>query len=839
LLVLAHQALPEGSVRRVTGVVRNALALVLALGALLFAAEQARLALYPQLGGFPVFGAASAPASVMAPAPPLPAPQAPGEIQITDSRINRAELERDAVEPVLDKVQVTGSRISMYDLVSLVPEDARLQAGPGQPQWRWTTHRLHWSGPVLPDETFHLLLSPPWMTSLVRWLTIGLLGWLLWLLTGFFRAGGSRPARASARHAALLVAGLCAPLALPAAADTTPDPKLLDELRARLLDGPECADHCAALGAVRLQVGPDTLVIEQEWHLQAALAVPLVHEAHAQWMPASVRVDGAPVEQLTGLSEPMLVLQPGVHTVRLEGPLAGLDGLRLRFPLEPHAVRVQAEGWTVAGVGRGRVLGREVQLARQPTADEAPGEAPERSTLSQGPLPPFGVVERSFWLDREWQLTTTATRWDDAQGVVTLRIPLLPGEQVLDESLVVEDGVAVVTLSAEAKQVSWNSRIEPAGELVLQAPEFDRYAESWAFTVSPIWHAAFEGLPQTQPRILTDFWAFRFDPRPGETLALAVGRPAAVEGATLAIDEVNVHERIGRRQRDVSLHAVLRSTLGTEHRLRLPTDATLRSVSLDGRTVYLQPVDGVLSLPVTPGDHRLGLELTRPHGSALTVRATPFDLEADSANITRVVEMPADRWILAAWGPGIGPAILYWSVLAVVLLAAWVLSRIPLTPLKFHHWVLLGIGFSLFAWPVMVLVAAWLLTLGAVAKWPPPRRDDFFNLRQVALVVFSGVVLLSLVGAIPGSLLSRPDMQIAGPGSAGNVLQWFVDRSDGLVPVQHVLSLPMWAYKVVILAWALWLSLALVRWIRWAWEAVSAHGLWRGKVKQKPKADPA
>ncbi|MDX1381969.1 MAG: hypothetical protein R3233_12650, partial [Xanthomonadales bacterium] len=124
LLVLAHQALPEGSVRRVTGVVRNALALVLALGALLFAAEQARLALYPQLGGFPVFGATSAPASVMAPAPPPAVPAASDEIQIIEHRLSRTEV--DAAEPALEKVQVTGSRISMYELVSLVPEDARL-----------------------------------------------------------------------------------------------------------------------------------------------------------------------------------------------------------------------------------------------------------------------------------------------------------------------------------------------------------------------------------------------------------------------------------------------------------------------------------------------------------------------------------------------------------------------------------------------------------------------------------------------------------------------------------------------------------------------------------------
>jgi len=40
---------------------------------------------------------------------------------------------------------------------------------------------------------------------------------------------------------------------------------------------------------------------------------------------------------------------------------------------------------------------------------------------------------------------------------------------------------------------------------------------------------------------------------------------------------------------------------------------------------------------------------------------------------------------------------------------------------------------------------------------------------------------------------------------------------------------PMWIYKVLILAWALWLSFALLRWLPWAWREFVADGLWRPK----------
>jgi hypothetical protein len=42
-----------------------------------------------------------------------------------------------------------------------------------------------------------------------------------------------------------------------------------------------------------------------------------------------------------------------------------------------------------------------------------------------------------------------------------------------------------------------------------------------------------------------------------------------------------------------------------------------------------------------------------------------------------------------------------------------------------------------------------------------------------------------------------------------------------------VVSVSIWYYKAAMLTWALWLSFALVRWVRWAWAAFSAPELWR------------
>ena len=43
--------------------------------------------------------------------------------------------------------------------------------------------------------------------------------------------------------------------------------------------------------------------------------------------------------------------------------------------------------------------------------------------------------------------------------------------------------------------------------------------------------------------------------------------------------------------------------------------------------------------------------------------------------------------------------------------------------------------------------------------------------------------------------------------------------------------------KLAILAWALWLAFALLKWLRWGWDCFSAGGLWKPKPKlEKPAA---
>jgi hypothetical protein len=172
---------------------------------------------------------------------------------------------------------------------------------------------------------------------------------------------------------------------------------------------------------------------------------------------------------------------------------------------------------------------------------------------------------------------------------------------------------------------------------------------------------------------------------------------------------------------------------------------------------------------------------------------------------------------------------LYWSELLVLLLFALILGRLNITPLKSWHWLLLGLGFSTFDWPVLGLVIIWLLACGAREKWRTDTSWWQFNLIQVVIAGLTIVALMSLVSSLPSGLLGSPDMQITGNSSYGNSLNWFADRSDSVLPVASVWSVPMWAYKALILAWALWLSFAMLRWLPWVWQCFSKQGFWRSR----------
>jgi hypothetical protein len=436
-------------------------------------------------------------------------------------------------------------------------------------------------------------------------------------------------------------------------------------------------------------------------------------------------------------------------------------------------------------------------------------------------------VERRLTFDIDWRVRTTVTRVAPESGAFTLSIALLPNESVLSPGIETSGGRATAAFADGENEVEWESRLPSAETLMLAAPAADSpWSEHWVFAVGQIWHAELMGLPSTAPAFPdSSLYTQEYYPRPGETLTVALTRPDAASGDTIAIDTVTYRRETGLRESRSTLELAYRSTRGGEHAITLPEGSALESVSIDGGSVPLELDGRRLGLPVTPGEHTASIAWREPAGVRIWTSASVVDLGSGASNIETTLRLPQDRWVLLAVGPRLGPAILYWPELVALVLGAVVLGRLEWSPLRTHEWLLLGIGLSTFAWPVLALFAAWAFAMssrGRLENLPSRRR---FNALQIALGVLTAAALVALVGSIPLGLLGLPDMHVVSPVSGE--LSWFVVRTAELTPGAGVVSVSQWFYKAAMLAWALWLSFALLRWLPWAWRSFSHGALWQ------------
>jgi hypothetical protein len=833
-LALLLRALPEGRLRYAACIGAVAIFALAVLWTLPFAATQLQYALHPQLEGggqsrivlagyaeqaAQEEGYANAQMKMKQMAPPkvmlqaAPSPASPAQVEETSSDVTAVSL------PAVDAASV-GSRSRQVDTRSVI------QAGAGMPQWnQGNNYRLGWSGPVTTGQSMRLVIAPSWLVRLLRVAMVALLALLLAkLVTTLLLPWRGR--WADWRGGRMVGAALLALALLPHGvhAQSLPSEQLLEQLRNRLTEAPKCAPTCADLAQAQLQVNGDALDVELEAHIGAPVALPLPQADDALQL-LDVAVDGhadAPLTRNAG--QLLLRLDRGVHRVSLHYRIGVADSVSLRFAQRPQRVTFNGQGWSLDGVDDGRALGDSIALHRMRSAGDG------KSLPVAQSFPPYVRLTRRLVLGLDWTIQNVAERIAPQQGGFSTTLPLLPGEHPLGDDALVKDGRINITFNANSNSVSWTSRLDHAAQLALKAPDLGERAEVWEIHAAPMWHLDAKGVPTSASDD-----GLLYQPLPGESLQLAFNQPVAVAGDSLAFDGVQLTSTAGERASETTLNLHARSTRGGEHAIDLPAGAELLGAQRDNQPINLAVRDGKLSLPLLPGPHDYTLRLREPHGVAARTHMPGFALHAPVANISLALQLPQDRWVLWTWGPTAGPAVLYWSQLIVLLLAAWLLARYAPTPLRFHHWLLLGLGFSAFAWSAYALVVLWLILLGLRARGAPAERlnPTTFNLLQFGLAALTLVALAVLISAVPKGLLGLPDMHVAGNDSSAWSLRWFADQSANALPSGGVFSVSLWVYKLAMLAWALWLANALIGWLRWAFDAWTHGGYW---LKREPES---
>ncbi|WP_455205748.1 hypothetical protein [Kaarinaea lacus] len=840
------RVLPSGKLRTVVLLYRNITLLALIIVTIPFFIQQIRTSIYPQTESY--YRVMPTALNMEKPVPAQQAPQpeasrfrqeqkaitgssASGPFDSFDEDYSLADSEqRLRVKKARKKAQ-----LELYD------PNAMLQTGPGLPQWQWNQLHFSWSGPVDQDQQVNITYIGPLGNALLSWSRVLLVTLLIFglLQIRFDRDKGINIASLKSLASILLlgtisVSTLFAP---ESARADIPSKELLQELENRLFAPPECLPQCAGAQTLALELTPNTLSLVLKVNSKESVAIPLPGHA-SQWIPQKVLINQ---QRAAGIIKDRsgtlwLPVTKGQHTITMKGLMPTTETVQLALPLKPHYATVKSAGWEVVGIHDDGTIDNQLQFTR--LSEKGTEKITEFNANS---LPPFVQVQRRLLLGLNWQVETTVQRLSPPGTAVVLQVPLIPGESVTTEGIRVENGNVLVSISANQNRISWASILSMKtddktlrSEITLNAPNNTIWSEVWSLDVSPIWHLEYKGIPVIQHQ-QSNRWLPQWHPWPGEQVTLMLSKPKGVAGQTTTIEFSRLAISPGLRITNATLEIQLRSSQGTQHPLILPENSELLEVTLDNQPIPLRLKERTLMLPVKPGKQFYQIRWQEPHGIATHFDTLAVDISSNSVNHNISLDIPHDRVVLFVGGPTMGPAVLFWGVLIVFLLAAAALARFNhLVPLRYWQWALLSIGLIPISIESAIVVIAWFFIVGLRSRLPHDTSKWKFNLSQLVILGFTFVTIGTLIYAISQGLLGYPNMQVYGNGSNQFALKWYQDINEQILPQAWMVTIPMWTYRVFMLLWALWLAFSIVKWTKWVWASYTTHGYWRS-IEWKPK----
>ena len=843
LLLLASVALlrvvpKSGKLFTVLRAVRLLILLLFAVVLLPFLVEMARDGLFPQLeirnGGYS-----------------QPISPANGNAALRTSRdkpqrrqtSNEADISAEAKSGIVDRLErelATSTSAYAPKTRYIVDPAAIVQTGQGTPSWRWHTTELSWNGPVIQDQSIQLYLLGPRVVLLLRLTGIVFLLLLAWRLLDTGR-GSANPPKPGKRTARLWFVALFTAYTGAATAADFPSPELLEQLTDRLLEQTREAPR-ASIQSIDLNISPEQMTASLHVHALQDTVIPLLMNPNAL-VPLSISIDNASAtHQVFRDQQHMLwlLVPAGLHSVKLTMALIPVDQLQLPLPLMPHRVSVKAEGWSVQGLDVNGVPQGHLSLVRVKTDTDT------ADTLTARKLPAFYSVQRSLTLGLRWQITTLVRRLAGSGAAASITLPLLPGESVTSDNFDVKDGKIRVTMDVDTSEVAWQSVIEPTDTLILSAADSKNWVEQWQLDIGSMWHAEFDGIAPAFHQDKRHSWLPTWRPWPSESMTLHVTRPVGVPGRTRTIDHSDLTVTPGKRSTESRLAFTLRSSQGGKHEITLPAGAQLQSITSNNRSLPLRISNRVVSVAITPGEQRIELVWRNDAGISNIWHTPNVDLGVAHVNSSLTVSAPSNRWILWLDGPLLGPAVLFWGVVLVMLLLASALAAASRgsMPIGWVSWLLLGVGLAQVSVLALLPVAVWLFLLRLRSELDRQIGKGLFNVLQISIVVLTVISIGILLTAVQNGLLGLPEMQVMGNRSYAHTMHWFQDRSESQFPQATIVSIPLLFYRALMLVWALWLALSLLRWLRWGWNAFSQGGLWsnldwKGSARKKQPASHA
>jgi len=703
--------------------------------------------------------------------------------------------------------------------------DDNLQTGPGVPTWGWNSCRFSIEGKVDTDHELKLYLITPTVNRILKLISITL---LIAIIIRLFKVVKDTPMvvkKSNPKPVATTLLFLLSAILLPQQllADEYPPQYLFNrveqEVTTELNKTPLWFSQSAEMRDGKLELTDSSLMLTMNIPSRNELVAFPVLQGVSGWIPDEIRVgERSQDTQYSYLHNNFTVnLSKGSNRVTLSGDIQG-NGTALTFPSTIHNLEVVALGWSVEGIEKGTVPGRTIRLTRTVVQETKEGEFG-----TQPPAPLFCRVDRSLYFGYEQTAQTTITRIAPFNSPVTLKIPLLPNEAVITPDMKIDSQFVTVTLPANSNFATYESRFPMNTTLALIAPNSNEYSETWNIESDSRFRITTSGLTPIVSRGQVQSWL----PRSGDTLTVSIIKPDAVIGNTTTIESANLAISGNKTSTKSTLTLSVNSSRGEPMWAILPDNAEVEELHINGQQA-LNYREDTLTIPLTPGVQNISLKWSSKQGITSVTKTDLIELSEPGVNCTITYSIPPEsRWLLALSGPIMGPSVIVWSIIIVLLIIAILLPKFAETALNTPEWLLLFVGVASVNYIGILPILFWMILFSYRLN---AKKDDLigwkFNLMQIILVGITVIAMLTLVSMIPVGLLSSPAMIVKGNGSSSYFYQWYQDRTGTTLPQGTIYSLPFWAYRTVRLLWSVWIAVQIPKWLKWVWKSFSSVRIW-------------
>ncbi len=725
-----------------------------------------------------------------------------------------------------------GSGASRSNL--LQKTDAKVQTGLGIPEWNHCSVRLTWNSPVTPQERIQLWMTPPWLTGLLRLIGLALAAACAVRLIDLktVREEIEERLKSSLKLSKISMVAILLIGSLGLTRADTPAKEVLEQLRQRLLKKSDAFPSAASISMLTIKVEGNQLLMEAEVHAAVESAIPLPGRLPL-WSPLSVNIGTQPASAILRDQGSLWVLVPeGVSRVTVRGLIPNSSEWEFPFALKPKQVTVIAPDWEVKGVRPGEIPEAQLFFAKKQK-----NVAQEGAFQNQSDLGSVVLVYRELEIGLIWKVVTHVERRWGGNKAVSITVPLLSGEKILTNGVLNEKGVVQVRLGTNERAFSWESELDPVNDLNLVSSAGEGWVEQWLLSVSPVWSVESSGLPPFFDRERTDLTAL-WRPWSGEKVTLKISRPEAISGETCTVHRVQQSTQWGKSQSEKTLNMDLQSSLGGDFKITgWKESQKIDSLMVGGVRTPVRREGENLMIPLKPGEQKIELHWRENQGVGFWNQESGFQFPVPVSNIRIDWSIPQDRVLLWTWGPRKGPAVLIWAMLLCSIIVALGLGRLKGSPLSWKEWGILLLGFLQTSLILSFAVIFWFMVTAYRSKIIDEKtRPWIYNLFQLG---FLGLILLVLSGfaaVISEGLLQIPNFSVSGNGSNMLSLNWYEAFSEKEMPSTGAITIPIWIYRGLMLAWSIWIAQSLIRWLGWIWKSWNEGGLWkRGpKVAQPP-----